>query len=146
MSSSTFSAELQPDCTLRWIVLLSGAGLAGIGILLIVTLPLHAAAIVTAAGTWLALCAQELVRIRRGFALCRRMRIAPGGSMLLLQADGQWRTARLLAGSVLLRRAGWLLFETQDGHRCAELLQGRCRESDDWRRLQVIWRHVGATP
>jgi hypothetical protein len=82
----------------------------------------------------------------RGHALCRRLRMSAGGELLLLDPLGNWHTARLLPGSVLLRRIGWIRLETGIGQRCAELVRGSCRESDDWRRLQVIWRHIGATP
>ena len=41
-------------------------------------------------------------------------------------------------------RIGWLHLKTADGKQFAELICGDCRESDDWRRLQVIWRHIGA--
>lgn len=146
MSSGRFSAELHPDTQLRRIVLLSGAGFALLGVALIMTLPLHPAVLIAGSIGWLLCCARELVVACRGFANWHRVRISVGGEVLLLDAEGAWHPARLLSGSVLLRRVGWILFETSHGRRCAELVRGRCRESDDWRRLQVIWRHIGGTP
>jgi len=64
--------------------------------------------------------------------------------MWRLDADGNWHPARLLPGSMLLRRVGWIRWDDGCGRQYAELLRGRSRESDDWRRLQVIWRHIGA--
>ena len=144
MSSNRYSAELHPDAVLRRVVLLSGVGLCFAGVAIILALPLHTVLSIGCSGAWLALCAGELVNIRRGYALCCSLRVTPGGGVLLLDSLGNWQTARLLSGSVLLRRIGWFRLETGSGRRCAELLRGSCRKSDDWRRLQVIWRHVGA--
>ena len=146
MSSSTYSADLHPDPAMRRIVVLSGAGFCGIGVALILAMPLQPVVLITGLGGWLALCAWELIKMYRGYALCRRLRMSVGGELLLLDPLGNWHTARLLPGSVLLRRVGWIRLETGIGHRCAEPVRGSCRESDDWRRLQVIWRHIGATP
>lgn len=145
MSSSIFSAELQPDALLRRLVLLSGASLAVLGVALILSLPLRGAVLFSGSVGWLIFCAREIFIVGRGFSYCRRMRISVGGEILMLDPDGEWQPARLLFGTVVLRRVGWILFETSDGRRFAELLRGRCRESDDWRRLQVIWRHIGGT-
>ena len=146
MSSGKYSAELRPDALLRRLVVLSGAGLAMLGVAVIFTLPLHAGVLIAASVGWLLLCARELVVACRRFSNCRRLRISVGGEILLLDAGGTWHPARLLSGSVVLRRIGWILIETGQGRRFAELVRGRCRESDDWRRLQVIWRHIGGTP
>jgi len=49
---------------------------------------------------------------------------------------------------VLLRKVGWirLSFELPTGRKLilGELLRGDGRRGEDWRRLQVIWRHIGA--
>jgi hypothetical protein len=145
MSSSKYVAELHPDALLRRLVLLSGASLAALGAALIFTLPLHRAVLFGASVGWLLLCAREVVNASRGFSHCVRLRISAGGEILMLDPDGVWQRARLLSGSVVLRRVGWILFEANDGRRFAELLRGRCRENDEWRRLQVIWRHIGGT-
>lgn len=146
MSSSTYSADLHPDPALRRIVLLSGAAFCAVGVSVTLAMPLHPAVLIVGSAGWLALCAWELIKMCRGHALCRRLRMSVGGELLLLDPLGIWHTARLLPGSVLLRRVGWIRLETGIGRRCAEPVRGSCRESDDWRRLQVIWRHIGATP
>jgi hypothetical protein len=130
---------------LRQFVILSGALLGTVGIALIFVLPLHRAVSSIAGCAWFACCGWELLRISRGYALCRRLRVSADGEVLLLDPNDDWQAARLLPGSVLLRRIGWIRVETRSGHRFAELIRGSCRESVDWRRLQVIWRHVGAT-
>ncbi|MBT8087186.1 MAG: hypothetical protein KJO46_04090, partial [Gammaproteobacteria bacterium] len=68
------------------------------------------------------------------------------GSAALLDRNGQWRPAEVLPGSLLLRHYGWIRLKPRHGRRFAALFRGHCRQSADWRRLQVIWRHVGATP
>lgn len=146
MSSSRYSAELRPDTPLRRLVLASGAVFALLGVAVILTLPLPAAVLIAASAGWLFVCARELVVAGRGFSYCRGLRIAVDGDIVLLDPDGVWQPARLLPGSVVLRHVGWILFETNEGRQFAELVRGRCRESNDWRRLQVIWRHIGGTP
>ncbi|MCP4300633.1 MAG: hypothetical protein GY783_08615 [Gammaproteobacteria bacterium] len=145
MSSNTYFADLHPDNLLRGLVLLSGTFLGAVGIALIFALPLHRAAASIGCCAWLVWCGWELLRIGRGYALCCRLRVSADGEVLLLDQDANWQAARLLPGSVLLRRIGWIRVETGLGQHSAELIRGSCREGVDWRRLQVIWRHIGAT-
>ena len=145
MSYSKFSAELRPDVVLRRLVLISGVVLGAMGALMIVAMSLPAAALVAGSAVWLAVCAREIRTLRRGFAHCRALRFKSDGTLWLLDADGAWRAARLAPGSIVLRRLAWIRCVTSQGCQCAELLRGNCRQSEDWRRLQVIWRHVGGT-
>jgi len=144
VSSTTYSAELYPDAGLRRIVLWSGGLLGLVGVVLILSTRLPAVLLIAASVAWLLLSGWELRRIRHGYARCRRLRLSAGGELSRLDGDGNWQQARLLPGSVLLRRVGWIRWDDECGQPYAELLRGRCRESDDWRRLQVIWRHIGA--
>ncbi|MGB5469886.1 MAG: hypothetical protein WBM64_05670, partial [Woeseiaceae bacterium] len=139
-------AELRPDGLLRRFVVLSAVGLSVLGIAVIFTLPFPVSGLLMASVGWLVLCAWELVVACRRLWGCRCLRLFAGGEILLLDAGGTWHPARLSSGSVVLRRIGWILVETRQGSRFAGLVRGRCRESDDWRRLQVIWRHIGGTP
>jgi len=145
VSSSTYSAELEPDTVLRAFVVLSGIGLSVIGVLLILLLPLHPVARVVGSGAWLYASWWEIATLVRGFTCCGRLQMAVGGLLTYLDRNGHWCGARLLPGSAVLPRLAWIRYETEGGHRSAELLRGNCRESGDWRRLQVIWRHIGAT-
>jgi len=146
VSSSTYSAELYPEVALRRTVLLVGMGLHAVGVALILTTPLHPAAKILGSSGWLLLALWEFLRLRRGFARCCRLRVTVDGGLLLLDPDGSWQAARLLRGSVVLRRVAWIRCRTERGQHCAELARGNCRESEDWRRLQVIWRHIGGIP
>lgn len=129
---------------LRRSVLWSGALFAVAGVALIFSTRLPAALLIAASVAWLLFSGWELRRIRHGHACCRRLRLSAGGEMRWLDAGGNWHPAELLPGSVLLRRLGWIRWDDGHGGQYAELVRGRCRESDDWRRLQVIWRHIGA--
>lgn len=144
MSSNTFSAELHPDPWLRLMVITSGRLLAAAGLVIILVLPLEASLRGAGCLIWLAWSWHELRRYHVGYATCCRIQVRVRGDILLLNNDQEWLPASLLSGSVLLQRIGWLYLETGDGRQFAELIRGNCRESDDWRRLQVIWRHIGA--
>ena len=143
MSSSTFSANLRPDSALRHVVTLSGIALAASGGAIILAMPLHPALKTAAAIAWLLLSIKELATLRRGFADCKVLRLSADGQLSVLDARGKWQAARILAGTVVLRRFAWIRCSTGRGRQCAELLRGDCRESCDWRRLQVIWQHIG---
>jgi hypothetical protein len=125
--------------------LLAGIGLHALGVALILATPLHPAAKMLGSSGYLLLSLWEFLRLSRGFARCCRLRVTEGGGLSLLDPDGNWQAARLLPGSVVLRKVAWIRCKTEQGHHCAELIRGNCRESKDWRRLHVIWRHIGGT-
>jgi hypothetical protein len=129
---------------LRLIVITCGRLLAAAGLILILMLPVAVSLRCGSCLLWLAWSWFELRRYHQGYAAYCRIRVGPGADVQLLNGEGEWVTATLLSGSVLMQRIGWLHLETADGISFAELIRGDCRESDDWRRLQVIWRHIGA--
>ncbi len=144
MSSNAYYAELQPDPVLRRLVWWSGACLGGAGVFACAYLPLPAAARVAAALAWGAGSLRELTHLRRAWAGCLALRVRADGAAAVRGIDGAWQPAALLDGGILLRRAGWLRLRAGPGRVWAEPVRGACRNSHDWRRLQVIWRHVGA--
>ena len=146
MSSSAFSAEFSADFRLRCAVLLSGATLAALGLLVIKLLPVHFALRVTGAVAWAVSSGIELSRLRRAYARYVGLRVGHDGAMHVQKRGGGWQAARLLPGSLLLRRMAWIRVQSERGEVFAELLRGECRRSANWRRLHVIWRHIGATP
>lgn len=143
MSSSTFSTELTPNPRLRRIVVLSGCCTTVLGLVTILTLSIGPQLSLAAAAVWLMLSVRELRVITRGYKCCRGIRIAANGDVAVRISERDWRTARLASGSVVLAGLAWLRIETHDGQRFAELLSGNCRKNKKWRRLQVIWRHLG---
>ena len=146
MSLHACSAELCPEPRLRRLVLASGILLFGIGLALIMQLPVAAGYKSLIAVCWSAICAYEWISNRLAYARCGILRIDAEGRIERSNSQGAWQVHRLRSGSVVLPRLAWLRLSAGDGLRYAELLRGDICESDDWRRFQVIWRHVGATP
>jgi hypothetical protein len=144
VSSPTYSTEIQPDSRLRCIVLLCGtvALLAGLVLLLTLRLPLPWRAL--AAAAWLAENSRQLLVIANGYKRCRRLRIDQTGAVTLQDPDGCWFPATFRPGSVVLADVAWLRFKGDDGQQFAELISAKNAGNESWRRLQVIWRHIGA--
>ena len=94
--------------------------------------------------TWIGLCGYEWLALWRGYATGGKLRIAAGGRVERQRGDGTWEPASLCAGSVVLPRIAWLRVVPQRGRPYAELVCSGNHGSEDWRRLQVIWRHIGA--
>jgi hypothetical protein len=93
---------------------------------------------------WAGLCGREWWALRRAYASPGVLRIAAGGQVERQRRDGTWESARLCAGSVVLPRIAWLRVAPRGGPPFAELVRPKSDRSEDWRRLQVIWRHIGA--
>ncbi|MDH3434500.1 MAG: hypothetical protein OEM60_11615 [Gammaproteobacteria bacterium] len=144
MSSRTYSTELAPDPLLRRVVITTGVVATMLGTAMILILPIQPAWRLLAGVVWLLQHGRALLLIARGNKRCERLRIAHDGAASIM-TGGQFRTpARLVAGSIVLRRIAWLRFETEDGQRLAELIRCNGAQNENWRRLQVIWRHLGA--
>ena len=124
--------------------MLSGITLGGSGAVLILRLPLPWFGLLLGSMIWLMVSVWELRRFSHNAECCRRLRVAADGSVLSLDVNGVWQPGRLLPGSIVLRRVGWIRVMHGGGRKSARLFRGHCRESEDWRRLQVIWRHIGA--
>ena len=93
---------------------------------------------------WVAIGRFELRRLEKGFDACKAIRIDSSGDAMILDGDDNWVPARLLTGSVLLRKLAWIRLQDRNGRIILELIGGDARQSQNWRRLQVIWRHIGA--
>jgi hypothetical protein len=126
-------------------VIASGVLLFFLGLLLILELPIAGCYKVLIAVVWLGLSAFEWLSNRRAYAQNGILRIDAEGRVEWWDDDAGRRELGLRPGSVVLSRLAWLRLSAGDGLRYAELLRGDARESDDWRRFQVIWRHVGAS-
>ena len=145
MASTAYSAELRPDFRLRRFVLTSGIVLHGIGFVILATQPWTPALRLLAVTAWCLASYCELARLRRGWQRCFGIRLSACGAVAVRNRDGEWLPADLLDGCVLLRRYGWIRLRLADGSRVQELCSGERRADHDWRRLHVIWRHVGAS-
>ncbi len=144
MSSSSYSATLTPDPWLRIAVLISGQLLVAAGLGLILTLDMNAGLRLVMSLVWVVAGRFELGRLQQGFDACTAIRVFQDGSISLLNEHREWTPATLQTGSVLLQGQGWLRLRTENGQYFHELVCGDARQSQNWRRLQVIWRHIGA--
>ena len=144
MSSKVYSASLTPDPWLRIIVLISGQLLIAAGLVLILTLELGVAIRAIACVFWALLGRFEIRRLQRGFDTCAAIRIYSDGEIAVLNECQEWVPGRLQTGTMILRRFAWMRVQMANGAKIMEPLQGDARLSKDWRRLQVISRHIGA--
>ena len=144
MSSNAFSAAICPDPVLRRVVIVSGIALGVVGVVLIATLPASIVLRIFAATAWCAMLARELWLLVNAWQDCRALRVSAGGDIAILNGNSEWRPGRLVSGGVLLSRIGWIRVQVVGGPVFAEFSRGRRRGSSGWRRLHVIWRHVGA--
>jgi hypothetical protein len=92
---------------------------------------------------WAALCGSEWLALRKGYAGSGMLRIAAGGHVERQSPDGSWQPARLCSGSVVLARIAWLRIAAPGQRPYAELVVAHSHPGEDWRRLRVIWRHIG---
>lgn len=145
MSSNSYWSCLTPDPELRLVVDVAAQLLIAAGIAIVLTMSIGVLPRFGAALACLGLGCVELRRLRRGFRNCREIRLASDGGALLLDGDGNWVAASLRAGSLVLPRLAWLRLRTVSGELVTELIGGDCRAGQDWRRLQVIWRHIGSS-
>jgi hypothetical protein len=115
---------------------------AGLALILVLAVEVE----LRAAGcfVWVLIGRFELRRLEQGFDACKAVRIHSSGEAMILCNDDNWVPARLMTGSVLLRRLAWIRLKDQSGRIFVELISGDARQSQNWRRLQVIWRHIGA--
>ena len=144
MSSNSYSTCLVPDPWLRIAVLTSGRLLLAAGLVLILTLDRGVAIRAAACLAWCLVGRCELARIEHGFESCLAIRLSSEGEIAVLNNDQEWLPGTLQSWSVVLRNFAWLRLRTAAGDNLVELLRGEARQSQNWRRLQVIWRHIGA--
>jgi len=142
--SNAYSASLTPDPWLRIVVLTSGRLLIAAGLTLILILAIDVLLRALGCLFWVAIGWYELRQLQLGFDSCNGIRIDSTGEIAILNNDQEWVPGALQTGSVLLRRLGWLRLQSTSGQIFLELIRGDARQSQDWRRLQVIWRHIGA--
>lgn len=149
MSSAGFETELLPSERARLGLLLLAGGATSVGTMLILAMPTLPALKLVLAVVWIFSGVAELGCLRKGMSRIDRIRIRADG-----RVDGIGRNERqyaisLLPGSVVLDRVAWLRLHFADGLRYGELVTRKAGESEQWRRLLVIWRQqavVGRLP
>ena len=144
MSSTTFFSDLEPDAVSRRIVIATGVGALLCGALAIFTLPVEATWKLFGTTAWGITGSRDLWLIASGYKRCRRIRLSHEGSVQAWLPAGRCAAATLCAGSVVTDGFAWLRIEFENGRRLGLLLRRKASRNEDWRRLQVIWRHLGA--
>ena len=142
MSSVAYEARLRANNTLRQIVLVSGGVLSLSGAIVILNWPFNFAWRAGMTLAWFAFSCRELAVLRRAYMAFSYMDVGMHGAITLGRYSKSPVSAELLPGSVLLSHVGWLRLQAADGTRFAELVAGNPRKNKDWRRMQVIWRHL----
>ena len=141
MSSAKYVAELQPDPLMRRVVLLTTLLASVAGVTVLGTLPIDPFLRSCSIVAWSAWLAWNLSRRRMAERQLLRIRLFADGTAALLRPDGSWTLVKVAADSTVLAGLAWLSFSPGAGRSHTELLRGNSRECEDWRRLQVIWRH-----
>ena len=143
-SSARYSSEILPERRHRRAVLASGVRLAALGAAVLVTMPIPIWIRSAAAALWLGYSGVSGLRLAKTYRSVAGYRIFADGSAEVVRTDGRRVVARLAAGTVLLPRFAWLRLSAPELGPLAELVAGDPRSSQQWRRFQVICRHVAA--
>lgn len=140
MSSTRFVAVLKPERRLRGLVILAGCAALLIGITLLIRLPIAPLARLGLVLLWLVSSVWEIGRLSRGAGRVREIRLSTG-SATVVNRQGREDPVQIISGSVVLPRVAWLRLRLPDGLICGELLRGDPRTNQQWRHLQILWRH-----
>lgn len=141
MSSSTYSAEIRPHKRLRRLVLIAGLVMSLIGGLVIGLLPISAAGKAIAAASWFCWTGRELLTYWRVYARWFAYRLSADGQAQVC-SGGEQCTVRVMPGSIVLAEVAWLRLQAENGDSWGELVAGKHRQSEEWRRFQLIFRHL----
>ena len=128
---------------MRRIVVTAACAAMLLGLVTISGLPVNDSYRAVGAGVWLLVTGAELTVILSAHKRFSRIRLHHDGQVELCDEDGSWHAATMVSGCVVLRGLAWLRLKPAHGARYHELIRGNSRESEQWRRLQVIWRHLG---
>lgn len=140
MSSTTYLAEIRANSRLRRIVMLTGLASTLIGVLVIILLPISAPGRAFGVIGWSCWCGRELLTYWRAYDRWSGFRVFADGNIELFGA-GECRAAHIVAGSIVLAEVAWIRVQIENGDCWGELVAGKHRECEEWRRFQVIFRH-----
>ena len=114
------------------------------GVIALAVLPLARWIIVSGSGLWIFWVGRELASLRRVYGRFTGYRVWPDGEIEVLADTGAGLNARVAPGTLVTRYWAWLRVDAGDGRCWGELVAGNARESQQWRRFQVIFRHLNA--
>lgn len=143
-SSDRYSSEITPEPGLRGVVLGSGLVFALLGAGVLATLPGPLAVRALAAVLWLCGSLASVRRLLLTYRGIAGFRLYSDGSAELIRPDGRRIIGQLAPGTFVLRRLAWLRVSVPGRGPVGELVAGDPRTSQQWRRFQVICRHVAA--
>ena len=129
---------------MRQIVVAAAWAAMSIGLITIISLPIDSSLRAAGSSIWLLAMGAELMVISSAHKRFGRIRMHSDGRVELYDNEGIWQPAAIGNGCVVLRKLAWLRLKPATGTRYHELLRRNSLESEQWRRLQVIWRHLGA--
>jgi len=129
---------------LRRVVLWSGLALVLVGTFVIAGLSVGPAWSVPAGIAWTLGGVWQAFRLRATYGYYQGLRLHADGHIELRRPDGSREAAQLLSGSFVLPGFAWFRIRLADGRTSGQLLRGNMQENEAWRRLQVVWRHLGA--
>ena len=118
-----------------------------LGLVTICSLPIDARLAALAAAIWSLLLAAQWFLISSAHKRFHCLRIHYDGTAQLLGHRGEWQPATICKECIVLSNFAWLKLKAAQGGTYCELVRGdargNTRENEQWRHLQVIWRHLG---
>ncbi len=147
MSSGAYVAELRPEAAMRRVLAASALLAYLLGIAAIFALPIGGRLGAFGAAVWSLFAGAHWLLISSAHKRYRRVRIHSDGTAQLLDNGGEWHSAIICKECIVLSTIAWLKLKSAQGGNYYELVRGESRgnsrENQQWRRLQVIWRHLG---
>ncbi|MDX1506771.1 MAG: hypothetical protein R3358_00735 [Woeseiaceae bacterium] len=122
----------------------SGAALLVAGVVVLTVLPLSRPLAVAGSVAWIFRVSRELAALWRVYGRLVGYRLFAGGDITVYTDAGPGLDGRVAPGTLVTRRWAWLRVVTSDGRAWAELVAGDAAGSQQWRRFQVIFRHLPA--
>ncbi len=124
-------------------MLLSGLLFTLLGLVVILTSPLPGWPKSLASLSWLGCLVFGIFGLLSRYRRIVGYRLYADGSVEFTYRDGSRGTGQLASGTVLLPGLAWLRVRASHAAAWGELVAGDSRTSKQWRRFQVICRHVG---
>ncbi len=120
--------------------MLAGCTALLIGLVLLIRLPVSASLRLALGVLWLIGSIRELGRHARGTRRIKTIRLQ-AGEAAVIDRQGRQAPVQIMSGSIVLPRLAWLRLKFADGLIYGELLRGDSTSCEQWRHLQILWRH-----
>ncbi len=146
MSSRAYVAELGPEPAMRRVLAVSAALAYLLGIATIFNLAIDARLAALGALIWSLHGGAQWFLIASAHKRFQRLRIHSDGTAELLGAGGDWHRATICKDCIVLPGIAWLKLALAKGGSYCELVRRESCGNEQWRHLQVIWRHLGTVP